>query len=121
MLAGILDAAVRDRRATQNVTRNLVLPKKRAKGKTHLTHEQVARLAKESQHSDFVLFLAYTGLRWGEATGLRVKHVDRIRRRVSVVENAVMVGGRIESARRRHMRRDRFHTPHSSCKLSMQQ
>ncbi len=41
-------------------------------------------------------FLAYTGLRWGEATGLRVKHVNTDRRRVSVEENAVMVGSFVE-------------------------
>lgn len=96
VLSGILDAAVKDRRITRNVARDLTLPRKRAKGKTYLSHEQVARLAEESKHPDLVLFLAYTGLRWGEATGLRVKHVDRVRRRVSVEENAVMVGGHIE-------------------------
>ena len=96
VLAGILDAAVKDRRLTRNVARDLVLPRKRSKGKTYLSHEQVATLAAEALHADLVLFLAYTGLRWGEATGLRVKHVDVVRRRVSVEENAVMVGGHIE-------------------------
>lgn len=43
-----------------------------------------------------MLALAYTGLRWGELTGLRVKNVDRERRRLFVEENAVMVGGHIE-------------------------
>lgn len=42
-----------------------------------------------------MLFLAYTGLRWGEATGLRVRHVDTLRRRVKVEENAVLVAGLI--------------------------
>ncbi|WP_308471461.1 site-specific integrase [Rathayibacter sp. AY1C5] len=46
-------------------------------------------------HGTLVEFLAYTGLRWGEATGLRVGDVDRKRRRVQVRENAVSVGGRI--------------------------
>ncbi|WP_431278281.1 site-specific integrase [Leifsonia poae] len=40
-----------------------------------------------------VLFLAYTGLRWGEATALRVRDVDLGRRRVDVHENAVEVSG----------------------------
>lgn len=43
-----------------------------------------------------MLFLAYTGLRWGEATGLRVKHLDAKRRRVSVEENAVIVNGHVQ-------------------------
>jgi len=32
----------------------------------------------------FVLTLAYTGLRWGEATALRVRDVDLDRRRLDV-------------------------------------
>src|SRR5699024_1720546 len=34
VLAGILDAAVKDRRIIRNVARDLVLPRKRSKGKT---------------------------------------------------------------------------------------
>ena len=36
--------------------------------------------------------MAYTGLRWGEATGLQVGAVDMVRRRLLVEENAVKVG-----------------------------
>jgi phosphoribosylformylglycinamidine synthase len=36
--------------------------------------------------------LAYCGLRWGEATGLRVRNLDMLRRRLAVEENAVQVG-----------------------------
>lgn len=39
--------------------------------------------------------LAYTGLRWGEAVGLRVNSLDLARRRVLVQTNAVRVGGHI--------------------------
>lgn len=92
VLAAILDVAVKDRRITQNASRGVALPRKKPKGKPYLTHAQVAILADASRHPDLVLFLAYTGLRWGEATGLRVKHLDFHRRRVSVEENAVMVG-----------------------------
>uniref|UniRef100_UPI00358E68F5 tyrosine-type recombinase/integrase n=1 Tax=Microbacterium trichothecenolyticum TaxID=69370 RepID=UPI00358E68F5 len=63
-----------------------------AKSKPYLTHRQVATLAASSAHPELVTFLAYTGLRWGEATALRVRHIDTLRRRVSVEENAVMVG-----------------------------
>lgn len=96
VLAALLDVAVRDRRVARNVARGVTLPRKRSARKIYLTHEQVARLAYESAHPDLVNFLAYTGLRWGEATGLRVVHVDPKRRRVSVEENAVMVGSVIE-------------------------
>jgi integrase len=43
-----------------------------------------------------VYLLAYTGLRWGEAIGLRVREVDLERRRLKVIVNAVEVGGQIE-------------------------
>lgn len=92
LLASVLDTAVKDRRLTRNVARDVTLPRKKKGGKTYLTHQQVRDLAEASRYPDLVLFLAYTGLRWGEATGLRVKHVDTERRRVSVEENAVMVG-----------------------------
>lgn len=92
VLAGILDVAVKDRRVSRNVARGVSLPRKVSKSKPYLSHAQVQKLADASAHPTLVLFLAYTGLRWGEATGLRVKHVDALRRRVSVEENAVMVG-----------------------------
>ena len=96
VLAGILDVAVRDRRIPTNLARGIKLPRKVAKSRAYLTHEQVALLAVESKNPELVVFLAYTGLRWGEATGLRVKHVDLGRRRVNVEENAVEVGSRIK-------------------------
>lgn len=93
VLAAVLDVAVKDRRVSRNVARGVALPRKVSKSKPYLTHQQVQALADESAHPTLVLFLAYTGLRWGEATGLRVKHVDALRRRVGVEENAVLVGG----------------------------
>lgn len=96
VLAGILDVAMRDRRIASNPARGAKLPRKVSKSRAYLSHEQVATLAAEARHPELVVFLAYTGLRWGEATGLRVKHVDLRRRRVSVEENAVEVGSFIE-------------------------
>ncbi|MBY6061601.1 site-specific integrase [Microbacterium esteraromaticum] len=97
VLASLLDVALKDRRVSRNVARGVALPRKVAKSKPYLTHAQVQRLAEESAHPTLVLFLAYTGLRWGEATGLRVKHVNTLRRRVSVEENAVLVDGVIHT------------------------
>ena len=95
ILAGILDVAVKDRRIASNPARDLTLPRKKGKAKVYLSHTQVELLAESSAHPTLVHFLAYTGLRWGEATGLRVKHLDALRRRVRVEENAVKVNGRI--------------------------
>lgn len=36
-----------------------------------------------------MLLLAYTGIRWGEAIGLRVRDVEFLKRRLMVSENAV--------------------------------
>ncbi|WP_336643503.1 site-specific integrase [Microbacterium sp. MMO-113] len=96
VLAGILDVAVKDRRLQSNPARGVNLPRKSAAGKTYLTHEQAALLARcAGQHALLVDVLAYTGLRWGEATALRVRDIDVVRRRLNVTENAVMVGSKI--------------------------
>ena len=39
-----------------------------------------------------MLTLAYTGLRWGEAVGLRVADLDLLRKRAMIQENAVQSG-----------------------------
>lgn len=93
ILAGVLDAAVRDRRLAANPVRDMTLPRKNPKRKSYLSHDQVNLLATHSAHPSLVFFLAYTGLRWGEASALRVRDLDPTRNRVLVSENAVMVSG----------------------------
>lgn len=97
ILAAILDNAVADRLLSSNPARGLKnLPRKETKRHPYLSHAQVELLATHSrQHDTLVRFLAYTGLRWGEATGLRVQDFEPLRRRVRVTENAVAVGGMI--------------------------
>lgn len=97
VLAGILDDAVTDRRARANVARGVTLPAKSPRPRTYLTHDQVQALAEQAgkvgeQYETLVYVLAYCGLRWGEATGLRVRNLDMLRRRLAVEENAVQVG-----------------------------
>ncbi|OUM42893.1 site-specific integrase [Arthrobacter agilis] len=96
ILAAILDGAVDDRRVLSNPARGVVLPRKGKKAHVYLSHAQVHLLAEESKHETLVLTLAYCGLRWGEAVGLRVRHLDMLKRRIRVEENAVEVGGRVE-------------------------
>lgn len=97
VLAGVLDVAVKDRRVQSNPARGVNLPRKIRKEHRYLAHEQVHALASASgEHRTLVLLLAYTGLRWGEAIGLRVRDVDIERRRISVSVNAVEVGPDIE-------------------------
>jgi integrase len=96
VLAAILDAAVADRRLVANPARGVSLPRKVKKPRVYLSHAQVELLASSAgKHGTLVEFLAYTGLRWGEAIGLRVRSIDTLKRRVSITENAVRVGGKI--------------------------
>lgn len=75
-----------------------------------LTHSQVADLASASgEYEPLVLSMAYTGLRWGEATGLRVHDPDLLRKRVVVTENAVQVSSVI------HVGTTRGHEQRSVC------
>jgi integrase len=98
VLAGILDDAIGDGRISKNPVRGLD-PKRREKPTkpkrkhVYLDHDAVARLADESgDRRTLVLVLAYTGIRWGEAVALRVRHVDEVRQRLLVIDNAVQLG-----------------------------
>ena len=72
------------------------LPRKQPKSRVYLSHVQVAALAGAAgKHRTLVLLLSYSGLRWGEAVGLRVKHLDLLRKRLTVTDNAVQVNNTI--------------------------
>ncbi len=97
VLASLLDDAVLDRRVPANAARSgMNLPRKTGKKRVYLSHDQVELLASNTtDFSTLILFLSYTGLRWGEATALRVSSLNALRRRVQITENAVDVGGKI--------------------------
>lgn len=100
VLAGILDTAVRDGRIPKNPARGAHNLPKKVSGKTrrYLSHEEVIALAEATttpMQRTLVLVLAYTGLRWGEAVGLRVRDVNLLRRRLHVNRAAVEVDGQI--------------------------
>ncbi|MEY9853076.1 integrase [Leifsonia sp. EB41] len=96
ILAGVLDTAVRDHLIPSNPARGVKLPRRRSREHRYLTNEQVATLLLAcGEHAPIVATLAYTGLRWGEASALRIRDVDTSRRRLLVVENAVYVNGSI--------------------------
>lgn len=92
VLASILDDAMSDRRTLSNPARGVSLPRKVKKPHVYLSHDQVHELAAASKYPGLVLVLAYCGIRWGEATALKVKHLDMLRRRLMIEENAVQVG-----------------------------
>lgn len=99
VLKPILARAVEQNLIRTNPTTNLRLPK-RAISKNEpmlfLTAEEVNQLARaiDKPYDVLVLFAAYTGLRAGEIGALRVKHLDMLRRRVTVAESASHVKGR---------------------------
>ena len=96
ILSAILEVAVRDRLISTNDAKGIGLPKKNTKRKAYLSFEQVELLASKSKnYGPLVLTMAYTGLRWGEVTALRVQDYDAAKRRITVNENAVDVSGKI--------------------------
>lgn len=95
VLSMVLDWAVKDERIARNPAAGISLPRVQAAEKRFLTHEQVAQLADlcGPEYRVMVLFLAYTGLRWGEMAALRVHRLDLLRRRALVAESVTPVKG----------------------------
>ncbi len=72
------------------------LPTAHVRPKQFLTHHQVYALAEAcGPCRTLVLLLAYTGLRFGEAAGLRVRSLDLLRGRIEVTESVTEVNGRL--------------------------
>ncbi|ATL70596.1 tyrosine-type recombinase/integrase [Nocardia terpenica] len=95
-LRQILEAAVEDRRIPRNPCQGVKAPKHKHIQRGYLTHSQVHQLAGEvSSHGLVVLFLAYTGLRWGEMAALKIKSFDMLRRRVNITEAVSEVKGEL--------------------------
>jgi integrase len=95
VLSMVLAYAVSDGRLAVNPAAGVSLPRVQAAEKRFLNHRQVHELADAcgKEYRLLVLFLAYTGLRWGEMAALRVGRVDFLRRRVLVSESVTPVKG----------------------------
>lgn len=95
VLSLVLASAVKDERLARNPAEGVELPTITTGERMFLTHEQVHRLAQACGHYRLVvLFLAYTGLRWGEMAALRVGRLDLARRRAHIKESVTLVNGR---------------------------
>jgi integrase len=93
MLHGVFKRAVRDRVMAYNPCAETELPKVVAK-KTHIpTPQEFQRLLEfiPSRFLPLVLTEIETGLRWGELIALRPRHVDFLRRTITVEETIVEV------------------------------
>lgn len=96
VLSGLLKYAVNDGRLTRNPSDDLRLPRLQEQPRRYLTHAQVHALAdRAGTQADVVLFLAYTGLRWGELAALRVRSIDFTRRRIEVSEAVTEPRGKL--------------------------
>jgi len=106
VLSGSLQMAVKDGRLPANPAHGLNLLKVGKPAKRYLNHEQVRDLADAldslgkgmyrgelNGYGLLVKILAYCGLRWGEASGLRVKDIDFKRGRLEVQHTIVEVDG----------------------------
>jgi integrase len=87
--------AVRDGRLARNPADHVPLPRAARNEKVYLTVDQVEELAEAAgEHRLVILFLAYTGVRFGELSALRARRLDLMRRRAEIVEAVAEVGGR---------------------------
>jgi integrase len=109
VLSLILASAVRDGRLNRNPAADVSLPRVVRREHLYLTHEQVAALADLCDPYRLpVLFLSYTGVRFGELAALRVGRLDLMRRRATIAESVAEVGGRglVWGTPKGHERRD---------------
>ena len=98
VLSGVLADAVKAKRLSHNPAKGVEnLPRRNERRRVYLSSDDVHRLADEAgPHRALVLTLAYCGLRWGEAIGMRVGDLQFLRRRLAISENAVQIGARHE-------------------------
>jgi integrase len=126
VLSLILDMAVKDGRLARNVAHGVNLPRNHRPEHRYLTHDQVEDLAYEcgypsdpSKYSSLdtranetyrlvVLFLAYTGVRFGEMAALRVARLDLHRQRAVIAESVTPVQGKglVWGTTKTHQRRE---------------
>lgn len=88
LLYAIMQEAVHQRMIRANPCQRTGLPRIVHKEQRHLTEVEVARLveAMPAHWRPIVVLLAATGLRWAEACGLKVKHIDVLARTLRVEE-----------------------------------
>ena len=91
-----LDYAVDGGHVAKNPASRTRFPPMRSTTHTYLRSTEVTALAEAcGTQGDVVLILAYTGLRFGELTGLNVEDVDLHARRIRVRRSFTQVGGRL--------------------------
>jgi integrase len=97
LLRSILRAAVDDGLLDHSVALDVKAPKRPARKVRYLSADDVSKLvaAHPERWRAFVLVAAYGGLRFGELAGLRLRHVDFLRRKMLVEDAIVEAGGKL--------------------------
>jgi integrase len=95
LLSMILKAAVRARRITSNPAVGTPLPRATRRQPRFLTADEVDALAGvvPERYEALILLLAYGGIRWAEAVGLKIGRVNLLRRRIEINETLSEVNG----------------------------
>lgn len=97
VLRQMLGAAVVDGLITRNPAVGVAVPRRVVKADRFFTRPEVEAIiaAFHGDRDKILLDLAcHTGLRWGEAVGLRADHVDFLRRRIAIVWTMTDAGPR---------------------------
>lgn len=90
----VLQYAVKARRLSHNPADGIELPRRHASEKRYLTVDELMALEDAIEHFGvLVLVLGTTGIRYGEATALRVSDVDHIKRRLRISKAVTSVPG----------------------------
>jgi integrase len=96
LLRRVLNVAVDEGRIAANPAAKLGIKKPAKREIKPITIEQLRAISEEvdDRYRALVLLLGFCGLRIGEASALRVRSVDLMRRRILIVASACEVGGR---------------------------
>jgi integrase len=91
----VLSAAVDNELLGRNPLRGVKPPRVESEAMRFLSHDEVATLSAtiDGRYKALVLVAAYSGLRAGELIALRRKHVDLLRRTITVVEQVQYISG----------------------------
>lgn len=102
-----LEHAVDSGRLRANPAKGIKIPRAERPERYYLTVKQSEAVATSMElYSALIRVFCYCGLRWGEATALRVQDVDLDRRRLNVVKAFTSVGGkRVEKDTKSHENR----------------
>lgn len=108
VLTALLDEAVKDRLIPRNPAAGVQLPKIKPSERWYLDHHEVTALANEAGPDGALVYtLAYCGLRWGEATAMRVRDVNPLKHRMTIVRAVADVDGiLVEQDAKNHERRE---------------